>query len=88
MEVKSNMSDLCNRFTSEDTTKSSVEESWHYFKDAVFKFMDKKDGEEKSWSTVDTGQGDKANDAQEKADVQTRFETLKKTRRQSTVFKE
>lgn len=50
--------------------------------------MDKKDGEEKSWSTVDTGQEDKANDAQEKADVQTRFETLKKNRRQSTVFKE
>lgn len=45
--------------------------------------MDKKDGEEKSWSTVDTGQGDKANDAQEKADVQTRFETLKK--KQKTV---
>lgn len=86
MEVKSNMSDLCNRFTSEDTTKSSVEESWHYFKDAVFKVMDKKDGEEKSWSTVDTGQGDKANDAQEKADVQTRFETLNKKPKDSQQF--
>lgn len=86
MEVKSNMSVLCNRITSEDTTKSSVEESWHYFKDAVFKFMDKKDGEEKSWSTVDTGQGDKANDAQEKADVQTRFETLKKNQKTVNSF--
>ena len=39
-QAKTNMADLCNKFILEDRTRSSVEDNWNYFKDAVFKVMD------------------------------------------------